>query len=330
MTKPAVVVTGGAGYIGPHVCKALSEEGWLPITIDNLSAGNTSAVSYGPLEIGDLNDQSFVDAVFQKYNVRSLTHLAASVSVGEASTNPTLYWRNNTLSTFNLIECAVRARCKHVVFASTGAVYGEAGANKLNEETIPIPINAYGASKLASEYMLRDLCANDELQCVVLRLFNVAGADAEVDTSGAILHRTHLIPTILDRIATGQTEVCIYGTNHNTPDGTCVRDYIHVKDVATAFCRAIDLLNSGCTFDVINIGSGHGTSVLDIISICERITGVQINRTILPPRIGDAAQVISDNRLMQKRLKIDGLHRNYEIVNDYWQWCQSIAISKLD
>ena len=328
MTKPAVVVTGGAGYIGPHVCKALSGQGWLPITIDNLSTGNTSAVSYGPLEIGDLGDQAFVDAVFNKYNARSLTHLAASVSVGEASTNPTLYWRNNALSTFNLIECAVRARCKHVVFASTGAVYGEAGSNKLSEETVPIPINAYGASKLASEFMLRDLCANDDLQCVVLRLFNVAGADPEVDTSGSLLHRTHLIPTILDRIATGQTEICIYGTDHNTPDGTCIRDYIHVKDVATACCRALDLLKSGRSFDTINIGSGHGSSVSDIVSICEKITGVQVKRTILPPRSGDASLVIADNRLMQKRLKIDRLRMNYEIVNDYWQWCQSITISQ--
>ena len=327
MTKPAIIVTGGAGYIGPHVCKALSREGWLPVTIDNLSTGNASAVSHGPLEIGDLGKQEFVDAVFQKYRAKDLVHLAASISVGEASTNPALYWRNNTVATFKFIECAVRANCKHVVFTSTGAVYGEAKTGALSENVITAPINAYGASKLASEHMLRDFCANNELQCVVLRLFNVAGADTDIDTSGSLLQRPHLIPTILDRIVTGQREVSIFGSNHNTPDGTCVRDFIHVKDVAFSYCRALDLLQSGCSFDTINIGSGHGTSVLDIISICEKITDVQITRAIMEPRAGDASSIISDNRLMQERLKVSRLRMNDEIVKDYWQWCRKISDS---
>ena len=325
MTKPAVIVTGGAGYIGPHVCKALADERWLPVTIDNLSTGNASAVSHGPFEFGDLGDHTFVDSVFQKYRAKILVHVAASVSVSEASTNPSLYWRNNAVSTLTLIECAIRARCRHIVFTSTGAVYGEAGSSKLRENAITNPINAYGSSKLASEYMLRDFCANDEIRCVVLRLFNVAGADSDVDTSGMLLQRPHLIPTILEQIAIGQTKVQIFGNKHATPDGTCIRDYIHVKDVAASYCRALDLLQSGCAFDTINVGSGLGTSVSNIVSICEKITNVQLSRKVLPPRNGDASAVISNNSLMRTRLKIFQTHTIDDIIFDYWQWCQRIS-----
>ena len=234
MSGPHVLVTGGAGYIGSHACKALKAAGYVPVTYDSLVAGWRDAVKFGPFEQGDLADRARLDEVFATYQPVAVMHFAALSLVGEAMTNPGKYWRANVLSSLSLIEAAVAAGCLDFVFSSTCATYGAHDGVVLDEAKEQHPINAYGGSKRAIEDMLRDFGASDGLRTVIFRYFNVAGADPGGEVGEHHRPETHLIPLMLDAIDGKRPELTLHGTDYPTPDGTCIRDYVHVTDLADA------------------------------------------------------------------------------------------------
>ena len=238
----AVLVTGGAGYIGAHACKALRDAGFLPVTFDNLSNGWRDAVRFGPLVEGDLFDRAALDAAFARYRPVAVMHFAALSLVGEAMRDPGKYWRANVLGSLNLIEAAVNAGCLHFVFSSTCATYGDQDGVVLDEDTPQRPINSYGKSKRAIEDMLADFGASHGLRSVIFRYFNVAGADPDAEVGEFHQPETHLIPLMLDAIDGKRPALTVFGTDYPTPDGTCIRDYVHVSDLADAHVLGVNWL----------------------------------------------------------------------------------------
>ncbi|MCE8458267.1 UDP-glucose 4-epimerase GalE, partial [Rhodovulum sulfidophilum] len=268
-----VLVTGGAGYIGSHACKALARAGHVPVCYDNLSTGWAEAVKFGPFERGDLADRARLDAVFATYRPVGVMHFAAFSQVGEAMRDPGKYWRNNVGGSLALIEAAVAAGCLNIVFSSTCAVYGDQDGVKLDEDSAQAPLNAYGASKRAIEDMLRDFEASHGLKSVIFRYFNVAGADPEAEIGEAHDPETHLIPVMLEAIEGRRPALTIHGTDYPTPDGTCIRDYIHVSDLVAAHVLGLDRLLAGKGSRVFNLGSGTGYSVREVIEAAQAVTG---------------------------------------------------------
>ncbi|HHI71202.1 MAG TPA: UDP-glucose 4-epimerase GalE, partial [Rhodobacteraceae bacterium] len=240
-----VLVTGGAGYIGSHACKALRAAGYVPVTFDNLVTGWADAVKFGPFEQGDLLDRKALDQVFSRYQPVAVMHFAALSLVGESMEKPGLYWRNNVLGSLNLIEAAANAGCRKIVFSSTCATYGDQDNVVLDEDSPQEPINAYGASKRAIEDILGNFAQSDGIEHVIFRYFNVAGADPEAEIGEYHRPETHLIPLVLDAIAGRREALTIYGTDYDTPDGTCIRDYVHVCDLVDAHILGLEWLISG-------------------------------------------------------------------------------------
>ena len=259
MTKH-VLVTGGAGYIGSHACKALRDAGYTPVAFDNLVTGWQDAVKFGPFEQGDLLDRSRLDAVFAKWRPVAVMHFAALSQVGESMSMPGKYWLNNVMGSLNLFEASIAAGCLNVVFSSTCATYGDHDNVVLDETTPQHPINAYGASKRAIEDMLRDFGASNGVNAVVFRYFNVAGADPEAEVGEFHRPETHLIPLMLDAIDGKRGALTIFGTDYDTPDGTCIRDYIHVVDLAKAHVVALERLlanENENKVEIFNLGTGE-------------------------------------------------------------------------
>ncbi|NCU21461.1 UDP-glucose 4-epimerase GalE, partial [Candidatus Falkowbacteria bacterium] len=240
-----VLVTGGAGYIGSHACKALVRAGYLPVTFDSLVTGWRDAVKFGPLEQGCLMDRARLDEVFAKWRPAAVMHFAALSQVGEAMAQPGKYWRGNVCASLNLIEAAVAAGCLDFVFSSTCATYGDQDGVVLNEDSPQAPINSYGASKRAIEDMLRDFGAAHGLRSVIFRYFNVAGADPEGEVGEFHRPETHLIPLMLDAIDGKRPALTLFGTDYPTPDGTCIRDYVHVMDLVEAHVLGLKWLEAG-------------------------------------------------------------------------------------
>jgi UDP-glucose 4-epimerase len=253
-----VLVTGGAGYIGSHACKALKAAGFIPVTYDNLVTGWQDAVKFGPFEQGDLLDRDRLDAVFAAHTPVAVMHFAALSQVGESMQQPGLYWRNNVTGSLNLIEAAVAAGCSQFVFSSTCATYGDQDNVVLDENSAQQPINAYGASKRAIENMLRDFEVAQGLRHVIFRYFNVAGADPEAEVGEFHQPETHLVPLMLDAIAGKREGLTIFGTDYDTPDGTCIRDYVHVCDLVDAHVLGLRWLAEGKGSRVFNLGTGRG------------------------------------------------------------------------
>ena len=253
-----VLVTGGAGYIGSHACKALRAAGFNPVTFDSLVTGWEDAVKFGPFERGDLLDRARLDEVFAAYRPVAVMHFAALSQVGESMQIPGKYWLNNAGGSLNLIEAAAAAGCKRFVFSSTCATYGDQDNVVLNEQSAQLPINAYGASKRAIEDMLSDFGASDGIESVIFRYFNVAGADPEGDVGEYHQPETHLIPLILDAIDGKRAALTIFGTDYDTPDGTCIRDYVHVCDLVDAHVLGLKWLAEGKGSRVFNLGTGAG------------------------------------------------------------------------
>lgn len=229
-----ILVTGGAGYVGSHACKALKSAGYVPVTFDNLATGWRDAVKFGPFEEGDLADRARLDEVFARWQPEAVMHFAAISLVGDAMRDPGTYWRVNVLGALNLIEAMLATRCRHFVFSSTCATYGDQDGVVLDETTPQLPINAYGKSKLAIEQMLGDFRASHGLQSVIFRYFNVAGADPAAEVGEFHRPETHLIPLMLDAIDGKRPALTVFGTDYPTPDGTCIRDYVHVMDLVEA------------------------------------------------------------------------------------------------
>ena len=288
-----ILVTGGAGYIGSHACKALKAAGYTPVTYDNLVTGWQDAVKFGPFERGDLADRVRLDEVFAKYQPAAVMHFAALSQVGEAMSQPGRYWANNAGGSLNLIEAAVAAGCLNFVFSSTCATYGEHDNVVLDEDTPQQPRNAYGASKRAVEDILRDFGAAHGLNSVIFRYFNVAGADPEAEVGEFHQPETHLIPLMLQAIKGERDALTVFGTDYGTPDGTCIRDYVHVCDLVDAHVLGLKWLEDGKGSRVFNLGTGSGFSVMEVIDQSRAVTNAKVPYNTGPRRAGDCTKLVS-------------------------------------
>lgn len=289
-----VLVTGGAGYIGAHACKRLAAAGHEPIVFDNLRTGWRQAVRYGPLAEGDLLRPEDLDRAFAAHRPDAVMHFAALSVVGESQSQPALYWRNNVAGTLNLVEAMLRADVRQLVFSSTAAVYGEPDMALIPETASKQPTNTYGATKLAIEAMLADVERGNGLRAVVFRYFNVAGADPDRDIGEQHRPETHLVPLVLQAAAGERPAITIFGDDYATPDGTCVRDYVHVEDIAAAHALALEWLRDGGASQTLNLGTGRGYSVREVIDAAARVTGRDIPRTTGARRPGDPRQLVCD------------------------------------
>lgn len=308
-----VLVTGGAGYIGSHACKALAKAGFVPVAFDNLATGWAEAVKFGPFVQGDLMDRAAVDAAFARYRPVAVMHFAALSLVGESMADPGRYWRVNTGSALNLIEAAVANGCLNFVFSSTCATFGDQDGVVLTEDTPQRPINAYGASKRAIEDMLVNFSASHGLNHVIFRYFNVAGADPEGELGEQHRPETHLIPLMLDAIEGRRPALTLFGTDYPTPDGTCVRDYVHVSDLVDAHVLGLEWLLDGKGNTVFNLGSGKGFSVREVIAASKTVTNRPVPVIEGPRRAGDAAALVSGS---QRAIDVLGWRPKHTALED--------------
>ncbi|MBL4584321.1 MAG: UDP-glucose 4-epimerase GalE [Pseudomonadales bacterium] len=318
-----VLVTGGAGYIGSHVTRQLGEQGHDIIVLDNLSTGFERAILYGELVVGDLGDQALLEALFAKHQFEAVLHFAANIVVPESVEFPLKYYRNNTANVLNLLEVCSKYPPKHLIFSSTAAVYGEPDVAVVNEQSPLVPINPYGASKRMSEQMIMDYAAASDLNYVILRYFNVAGADPQARIGQSTPKATHLIK-VATETALGQRDgMAVFGTDYPTIDGTCIRDYIHVEDLASAHLAALNYLDSGGDSTVLNCGYGHGASVSEVIETVKRISGVEFLVKLEPRRAGDPAQLIANNSKILATLDWKPKYDDLEfIVKTAYAWQQ--------
>ncbi len=291
--KKQVLVTGGAGYIGSHTIKQMGEAGYDIITYDNLSTGTVGALSYGKLEIGDLADRERLAKVFSQYKFDAVLHFAASISVPDSLIQPLAYYSNNTANTLNLLHCCQQFRVNKLIFSSTAAVYGQPEANPISEDILPQPLNPYGSSKLMSERIISDYAATADFKYVILRYFNVAGADVGGTLGQSGKKASHLIKVTCDAALGRRDAVEIFGTDFDTPDGTGIRDYIHINDLARAHVDALIYLDRDQPNQVLNCGYGQGYSVRQVIEKVKEISGVDFPVIESPRRAGDPACVIA-------------------------------------
>lgn len=320
---PKVLVTGGAGYIGSHACKALAKAGFEPITFDNLSTGWADAVKFGPLERGDLLDRDTLDAVFRRHSPVAVMHFAALSQVGESMQKPGLYWRVNAGGSLNLIEAALAAGCSRIVFSSTCATYGDQDGVVLDETSPQRPINAYGASKLAIEQMLDQFGISHGLRSVIFRYFNVAGADPDGDVGEFHQPETHLIPLMLQAIRGERDALTVFGTDYDTPDGTCIRDYVHVTDLVDAHVLGLRWLLDGHESAVFNLGSGTGFSVREVLDASRAVTNQTVPVTEGARRPGDCARLVSGSTRAIEHLQWRPSRSTMpQMISDAWKWHQ--------
>ena len=317
----SILVTGGAGYIGSHACKALAQAGYTPVTYDNLGRGHREAVRWGPLIEGDLADRDRLVATLRRIDAAAVMHFAAFAYVGESVTQPELYFRNNVANSLVLFEAMQAAGVKRIVFSSTCATYGLPDQMPIAETTPQHPVNPYGESKLMIERMLHWLGPAHGLRHVALRYFNAAGADPDGAIGEEHEPETHLIPLVLFTALGRRDAVDIYGTDYATPDGTAIRDYIHVHDLAQAHVLALGHLLGGGDSVALNLGTGQGHSVREVIAAAERVTGRAIARRETPRRAGDPPRLVADARKAQAMLnwtpRLSGIA---DILASAWAW----------
>lgn len=288
-----ILVTGGAGYIGSHVLRQLGERGEKLVALDNLASGFRSAVLHGELVVGDTGDTALVSRLLAERGVDTVLHFAAHISVPESVENPLKYYRNNTANTRTLLECCVAAGVRNFVFSSTAAVYGMPEGGIASEDTPTMPINPYGWSKLMSEWMLRDVAAVSPLRYVALRYFNVAGADPGGRIGQCTPDATHLLKVACEHVVGRRDQVAIFGTDYETPDGTGIRDYIHVEDLASAHLQALDYLRAGGASTTLNCGYGQGFSVREVLAEVTQASGKRLNIIEAPRRAGDPPRLVA-------------------------------------
>ena len=319
-----VLVTGGAGYIGSHACKALKVAGFVPVTYDNLVTGWKDAVKFGPFEQGDLLDRTRLDEVFIKYDPVAVMHFAALSQVGESMSEPGKYWRNNVSGSLSLIEAAVDADCKNFVFSSTCATYGDQDNVVLDEDCAQYPINSYGSSKRAIEDILRNFEGANCLRHVIFRYFNVAGADPEGEVGEFHQPETHLIPLMLDAIDGKRDALTIFGSDYDTPDGTCIRDYVHVCDLVDAHVLGLKWLQAGWGSRVFNLGTGTGFSVREVVDHSRNVTNREVPIHEGPRRAGDCTKLVSGSSRAVNELGWNPSKSNMEtMISDAWRWHQT-------
>jgi UDP-glucose 4-epimerase len=289
-----ILITGGAGYIGSHMVHALVDAGERVVALDNLSTGFAWAVpSRALLVTGDSGDQALVTKLIAEHRIHSIIHFAASVVVPESVADPLKYYRNNTANSRNLIECAVKGGVRRLIFSSTAAVYGNPARVPVTEDDPTPPMSPYGSSKLMTETMLRDAGAAHGLDYVILRYFNVAGADPQLRTGQSTRNATHLIKVAVEAALGLRAKIEVFGADYPTRDGTCIRDYIHVSDLIAAHAEALAYLARGGAPATFNCGYGHGFSVLEVIDTVKRVSGVDFRVDYAPRRPGDPAEIIA-------------------------------------
>jgi UDP-glucose-4-epimerase GalE len=321
----SVIVTGGAGYIGSHACKALARAGFVPVTYDNLSIGNRWAVRWGPFELGDIHDAARLHDVFRAHRPVGVLHFAALALVGESVTAPSLYYRTNVTGLCSVLDVCRARDVNAFVFSSTCAVYGAPARLPIDEATPTAPINPYGASKLMAERVLADYDAAYGLRHVALRYFNAAGADPEGEIGERRDVESHLVPLAIDAVAGRRPPIRIMGEDYATPDGTAVRDYIHVSDLAEAHVRALRHLLDGGASRVLNLGVGRGYSVREVLDAAARAAGRPVPSVSAPRRPGDPPALVADPTAAQALFGEDLAQRSSldHIVETAWRWQNS-------
>jgi len=320
-TKNPILVTGGAGYIGAHACKALKRAGYTPIAYDNLVYGHRSAVKWGPLEEGDISNRRRLEAVIKKYKPLAVMHFAAYSYVGESVENPGKYYRNNVAGTLTLLEVMRSCGIDKIIFSSTCATYGMPERIPIPEDHPQNPINPYGRSKLMIEWMLKDFAEAYDMKFVSLRYFNAAGADPDAEIGEDHDPETHLIPLVLDVALGKRDHLEIFGTDYDTPDGTCIRDYIHVSDLADAHLLALDYLLQSGGSDVFNLGNGNGFSVREVVAVVLKITARDISWVEADRRSGDPPTLIGSFDKIRKCLGWSPLYIGLDdIIETAWFW----------
>ena len=317
-----VLVTGGAGYIGGHMVLELMDAGETPVVLDNLSTGLRWTVPDGvPLIIGDFGDAELVERVLREHKIEAIAHFAAKLVVPESLADPLGYYLNNVAKARTLLECAVKAGVKYFIFSSTAAVYGETGAEAVAEDEPKSPVSPYGRSKLMVEWMLEDVARAHGLRYVALRYFNVAGADPKGRNGQSSPLATHLIKVAVQAALHQRAGMEVFGTDYPTPDGSCLRDYIQVTDLARAHMMALDYLRKGGGNLVCNCGYGRGFSVLDIVGVVKRVSGVDFPVTLSPRRPGDPAAIIADSARIKSALGWTPRHDNIDdMVRQAMAW----------
>ncbi len=316
-----ILICGGAGYIGSHINKMLNENGYNTVIFDNLSLGHREAVKWGELCVGDMADQGALNALFENNSFDAVFHLAANAYVGESVINPEKYYYNNVVNTLNLLHAMKAHGVNKIIFSSTCATYGEAGESLITEDLPQMPINPYGATKLMVERILKDYSNAYGLQYVGLRYFNAAGADPDGEIGESHNPETHIIPLALDAASGIRSEFEIFGTDYNTPDGSCIRDYIHVTDISKAHLLALEYLDKGGKPDFFNLGNEKGTSVIEVVESARKITGREIKTRITDRRHGDPARLVGSSNKAKKVLGWQPIYEDIDtIVAHAWQW----------
>jgi len=302
MLKPSILVTGGAGFIGSHTCKLLSRAGYLPVSFDNLSTGHADAVQWGPLIRGDVRDQEAVTAALRDHNPIAVIHFAASAYVGESVENPSKYYSNNVSGTLAVVEAMRRQAVRSIVFSSSCASYGVPSTIPIQETTTQYPINPYGRTKLVGEQIISDYSAAYGFNYVSLRYFNACGSDSEGELAERHEPETHLIPRALMAAAGSIEALDVFGTDYPTFDGTCVRDYVHVTDLGDGHVKALEWMEKGGRSLKVNLGSGQGSSIRQVLATVEAITGLPVPVRYGPRRPGDPPELVAGIELARQSL----------------------------
>ncbi len=317
----AILVCGGAGYIGSHTNKELNRQGYDTVVFDNLIYGHREAVKWGAFVQGDLANIEDIEAVFKDYTIDAVIHFAAFAYVGESVKEPEKYYYNNVVNTLNLLSVMKKYGCKKIIFSSTCATYGEPESVPITEDMPQNPINPYGATKLTVERIFKDYREAYGLEFAVLRYFNAAGCDPDGEIGESHDPETHIIPLVLDAASGLREDIKVFGTDYSTPDGSCVRDYIHVSDLADAHVKALRYLEGGGKSDFFNLGNTKGTSVLEIVDSVKRVTGRDFKVTYAPRREGDPAVLIGSAKKAREILLWEPRYGDIDtIVAHAWNW----------
>jgi len=318
-----ILIVGGAGYIGSHINKKLSQQGYETVVFDNLSFGHTDFVKWGIFHRGDLSDIDNIREVFKKYPIDAVMHFAAFTYVGESVKDPQKYYLNNLRNTLNLLQVMLEEEVKYFVFSSTCATYGNPEEIPITESHPQNPINPYGKAKLMVEQVLADYTRAYDLNYVSLRYFNAAGADPDVEIGELHEPETHLIPLILDAATDRRGNIQIFGIDYPTPDGTCIRDYIHVMDLADAHIKALEYLQSGGESEVFNLGNGQGFSVMEVIETARKVTGRKIEVEEVDRRPGDPPVLVGSSDKAREILDWNPQYHDLSlIIETAWKWHQ--------
>ena len=319
-----ILVVGGAGYIGSHLVKELVVKEDV-VVLDNLSTGHRSAVDSRAIFVkGDLGNEEDLQMVFRSYPIKAVMHFAACSLVGESVIDPLKYYQNNVASTLTLLKVMLKFKVKNFIFSSTAATYGIPDAALIDESSATTPINPYGQSKLMVEQILSDLSTSDGLKYVILRYFNAAGAHESAEIGESHDPETHLIPIVLQQLLGQREKVSVFGSDYDTPDGTCIRDYIHVTDLASAHILALKALLTGKkSAEIYNLGNGLGYSVKEVIETCERVTGVKANVEMADRRAGDPARLVASSNKIFSELGWKAERNLEKIIADAWKWHQN-------